>query len=83
MVCSVVVVVSAMLEVDDGVGATDVEEGARVFQSLTVQSREVERTRSPRSTGPRAGWESRDMTGAVWPLYLIRASTPALAPARS
>ena len=67
---------------DNDVGATAVE-GARVFQSLTVQSSEVERTRSPRSTGPRAGWKSRDMTGAVWPLYLRRSSVPALAPARS
>lgn len=83
MACSVLVDGSAMVEVEDGVGTTEVEEAARVFQSLTVQSREVERTRSPRSTGPRAGWESRDMTGAVWPLYRMRASTPALAPARS
>ncbi len=68
MACSVLDGGSAMVEVEECAGATEVEDDARVFQSLTVQSREVERTRSPRSTGPRAGWESRDMTGAVWPL---------------
>ena len=62
---------------------TAVEIGARVFHNFTVQSNALERTRSPRSTGPRAGWKSRLMTGAAWPLYRIRVSTPALAPARS
>ena len=39
--------------VDEAV--TAVEIGARVFHSFTVQSNALERTRSPKSTGPRAG----------------------------
>ena len=69
------------MEVD--VVVTAVEIGARVFHSFTVQSNALERTRSPKSTGPRAGWKSRLMTGAAWPLYRSRVSTPAFAPARS
>ena len=34
---------------------TAVEIGARVFHNFTVQSNALERTRSPKSTGPRAG----------------------------
>ena len=41
--------------IEDEVAATAVEDGGRVFQSLTVQSSALERSRSPRSTGPRAG----------------------------
>lgn len=55
----------------DGSDVRPVEEiaaGARMRQSLTDQSRDVERRRSERSTGPRAGWKESDMTGAAWPL---------------
>lgn len=56
-------------KIDDVVeAATDVEDGARVFHNLTVQSTALDRIRSPRSTGPLAGWKSKLMTGAVWPL---------------
>ena len=51
-----------------GVWTALVAAGARTFHSLTDQSKLDERTRSPRSTGPRAGWKSTDMTGAAWPL---------------
>ena len=49
--------------------ARDDEPKGRTFQSLTVQSMELVRTRSLRSTGPRAEWKFRLMIGAVWPLY--------------
>ena len=58
-------------------------DGGLTFQILTLQSKELEMARSPRSMGPRALWKSRPVTGAVWPLYLILPSTPAFAPARS
>ena len=86
MVCSTAAAEGFKMEDEEDVVVvlvTAVEIGARVFHSLTVQSRALERTRSPRSTGPRAGWKSRLMTGAAWPLYRMRVSTPALAPARS
>lgn len=53
--------------VEEG-AATEVEDAGRVFQNLTLQSKELERARSPKSTGPLAGWKSRLITGAVWPL---------------
>ena len=66
--CSALLLVGLGIVEEEVVGAaTEADDGARVFQSLTVQSSDVERTRSPRSTGPRAGWKSRDMTGAVCP----------------
>ena len=65
------------------VAAEAVAAGDRDFQIFTDQSREDERTRSPRSTGPRAWWKSRDMTGAKCPRYEILDSTPAFAPAWS
>ena len=83
MLCSLVVAGLRREDADDVEVVTEVEAGARVFHSLTVQSSALERTRSLRSTGPRAGWKSRLMTGAVCPLYRRRVSTPALAPARS
>ena len=66
-----------------GGAAIVVEDAGLVFQSLNVQSSPLERSRSPRSTGPRVGWKSRLMTGAVWARYRNRLSTPAFAPARS
>ncbi len=56
---------AAGLSIDDVAEAF--EDGARVFQSLTLQSSALESTKSPRSTGPRAGWKSRLITGAAWP----------------
>lgn len=66
MACSAPLAASALVEVElDGM---EVEDGGRIFQSLMVQSSELERRRSPRSTGPRTGWKSTLITGAVWPL---------------
>lgn len=43
------------------------EDGARIFQILTDQSRLLVMKRSERSRGPRRGWKSTLMTGAAWP----------------
>jgi len=61
----------------------DVAAGGRAFHNLTLQSSELLKTKSPRSTGPRTGWKSTDIVGAACPLYKILGSIPAFAPARS
>lgn len=71
------------MPVMEGAAATDVDDAGRDFQSLMDQSSPVDRKRSPKSMGPRAGWKSKLVTGAVWPLYRNRTSVPAPAPARS
>lgn len=72
-----------LLLVDDEAAAAAALDGGWTFQILTLQSKELEMAKSPRSIGPRALWKSKPVTGAVWPLYRILPSTPAFAPARS